>query len=88
MVFVSMQGRPEASVAIMLSIGSASTEFSDSMHGRLQALAQRVVAEALDEAVGCVQAEDGEGVHAGCHELGREDRRVAQGVAVDLARQR
>jgi hypothetical protein len=57
-------------------------------HRGLQALAELVVAEPLEEPVRHVQPEHREGLGAGCRELGSEDRAVAQGVAVDLARER
>ena len=82
------RGGPRHPSRCTSAIGSASTESSESSTAACSSLAQLVVPEALEQPVRHVQAEDGERVRAGCRELGREDRRVAQRVAVDLAGQR
>src|SRR5690606_10329529 len=54
----------------------------------LNLLSPRVVTARVDEVVGNVKGEDGEGLGALPLQLGREDARIGEGVAVDLCRYR
>ena len=87
-VLVSMHGRPAASVMITVSIGSASTEFSEASTAACSRARSSSLFSGVASRCGNVQPEHGERLGSGCRELGREDRRVAQRVAVDLAGQR